>query len=94
MLICDMEIGPERRRGERSGDDCVEASGDGGALAGQFGTDKMAAQFCEYPMVAAEDAEKHARLDDGVNFAVHCHDERRFSAAVWPQNGNMLAGAN
>ena len=57
-------------------------------------TPKWRRSWRKVPPVAAEDANTHAGLDDRVNLAGHGEDERGFAAAVGPENGHVLAGAD
>lgn len=63
----DVEIGPERGGGEEAGNDRVEAGGDGGAFAGQFGGDnaEMAAQLGDIPALAAQQEQLGPGCNDG-----------------------------
>lgn len=95
-LITHVQIGPERRSGEKAGDDGVKAGGDGGALAGEIGADdtEVPAKLGKVPAVAAEDADAHAGLNDGIDLAGDGEDERGFAAAVGAKDGDMFAGAD
>ena len=97
----DMKIGPEGGGGEEAGDHGIEPGGNGGALAGKVRAHQaradhaeVAAQLGEIPAVAAEDADAHARLDDGINLAGDGEDEGGFSASVGAEDGHVLAGAD
>lgn len=95
-FIGDVKVRPERGCGEESGNDGVEAGGDGGALAGKIGADdaEMTAQLGQVPAVTAEDADAHAGLDDGVDLAGDGENERGFAAAVWSEDGDVFSGAD
>ena len=95
-FVRDVQIGPERGGGEEAGDDGIEAGGDGGALAGQIGAHdaEVAAELGEVPAVAAEDADAHAGLNDGIDLAGDGEDERGFAAAVGAEDGDVFAGAD
>ena len=55
---------------------------------------KMPAELREVPAVAAEDADTHAGLDDGIDLAGDGEDEGGFAATVGSENGHVFAGAN
>jgi hypothetical protein len=55
---------------------------------------EVPAELGQVPALAAEDAHPHLRAHDGIDLAGHGHDQRRFAAAVRPQNGHVLAGAD
>lgn len=97
----DDKIGPEGGGGEEAGDDGVEAGGDGSALAGELGAEgavgddaEVLAELGEVPAVAAEDADVHAGLDDGIKLAGDGEDERGLAASVGAEDADMLAGAD
>ena len=97
----DVQIGPEGGCGKEARDDGVEAGGDGGALAGEFrahgpGADdpEMTAEFREIPALAAEDANAHAGLNDGIELAGDGEDKRGLAAPIGAEDGDMLAGAD
>ncbi len=52
----------------------------------------MLAELGEVPAGAAEDADFHAFLHDGVEFAGHGADEGGFAAAVGAKDGDVFAG--
>ena len=95
-LRLDVEVGPQGGGGKKSGDDGVEAGGDGGSFAGQVGTDhaEVLAELGQVPAIAAKDAHAHEGLNDGINLAGDGKDERRFSTAVGTEDGDMLSGAD
>jgi hypothetical protein len=100
-FLGDVEIGPQCGCGKETGDYRIEAGRGGGSLAGQFGAHwsgadyaEMAAQLGQIPTLAAEDADEHSGLNDGIELAGHGENERGFAAAVRPENGDVLAGAN
>jgi len=95
-FIGDMQVGPEGRCGEESCGDGVEAGSDGGAFAGEIGDhdSEVAAELCEVPALAAEDAHVHAGDDHGVDLACHGEDEGGFSAAVGAEDGDVFASAD
>lgn len=100
-FLGDDKIGPEGGGGEEAGDDGVEAGGDGGALAGEFGAEgavgddaEVLAELGEVPAMAAEDADVHAGLDDGIKLAGDGEDERGLAASVGAEDADMLAGAD
>jgi hypothetical protein len=89
----DVKVGPERGRGEESGRDGIDARGDGGALAGEFGRDdtEMGAELRDIPALAPEQEQLHFGHDDGVALAGDGANERGFAAAVGAEDGDVLA---
>lgn len=89
----DMEVGPEGRGGEESGNDRVEAAGDGCAFTGEFGGDdaEVGAELGNVPTLAAEEAQLRGGCDDGVALAGDGLDEGGFAAAVGTEDGKVFA---
>src|SRR6202042_706683 len=87
--------------GKESCDNGIETGRGGSSLARKFGAHwpgadyaKVAAKLGKVPTLAPEDADHHARLNDGIELAGHGENERGFAAAVGPENGDVLAGAD
>lgn len=87
------EIGPERGAGEEAGQHSIESSGGARLAAGEFGGDDAEAllQLGQVPALAAEDADAHLGRDQRIALAGHGLDECGFTAAVGPENGDVLA---
>ena len=87
-----VEVGPEGRSGEESGDHGVEAAGDRGALAGEFGGDdaEVGAELRDVPALVAEEAKFGGGGDDGVALAGEGFDEGGFAAAVGAEDGEVF----
>ena len=92
----DVQVGPEGGGGEESGDDGIEAGGDGGALAGELRGDdaEMGAKLRDVPAFASEQAELGGGGDDGVALAGDGFDERGFAAAVGAEDGEVFAAGD
>lgn len=91
-LRCDVQIGPQRRRGEEARDDGIETGGDRGALAGEFRGDhaEMGAQLRNIPALAPEEEQLRFRRDDWIALAGDGFDEGGFAAAIGAENGHMF----
>jgi hypothetical protein len=89
----DVEVGPEGGGGEESGNNGVEAAGDGRALAGEFRGDdaEVGAELRDIPALAAEEAELRGGGDDGIALAGDGFDECGFAAAVGTEDGDVFA---
>ena len=89
----DVQVGPESRGGEESGNNGIEAAGDGGALTGEFGGDdaEVGAELRDVPALAAKEAQLGGGRDDGVALAGDGFDQRRFAAAVGAEDGDVFA---
>jgi hypothetical protein len=89
----DVEVGPKGGGRKESGNDGVETTGHGGALARQFGGDdaEVGAKLRDIPPLAAEEAQLGGGRDDGIALAGDGFDQRRFAAAVGAENGEVLA---
>ncbi len=91
------KVGPEGRRGEEAGEDGVEAGGGECGCAGELGGDdaKAAAELCEIPAAAAEDAETGGetigRDGEGVELAGDGFEEGGFATAVRAEDGEVLS---
>lgn len=54
----------------------------------------MATELSEVPALAAEDADMHAGLDDGIELAGDGEDEGGLAASVGAEDGDVFAGAD
>jgi hypothetical protein len=95
-LGCDVQVGPERGGGEKSGDDGIDTAGDAGALAWQvrFDDAEVLAELRDVPSGAAKQADAGFRSYDGIALACDGLDERGFSAAVGTEDGDVLASCD
>src|SRR5271156_1944792 len=67
----DVQVRPEGRGGEESGDNGVDSARDAGALAGQMRFDdaEMLAELGNIPALATEQVNARFRRDDGIALA-------------------------
>jgi len=89
----NVEVGPERRRGEETSDHGIETACDRCPFAGQFRGDnaQMSAELRNIPALAAEQAQLRGGRDDGIALAGDGFDERGFSAAVGAKDSDVFA---
>ena len=93
----DVQVGPERGGGEKSGDDGVDTARDTGALARQVRLRRRrgAGEAGRHPIARGRAGGCCVSgVDDGIALAGDGLDQRGFSAAVGTEDGDVLSSGD